>query len=194
MSITNSKGVNKENCDGVNSSRGVCSSSCVHNGHGLHSSQGVFYSFGVNLSESVFFTSGVCSSQGVCSSRGVRNSFGVFNSHGVDHALFLADKETTYSIFGKEVSLERFEEVKRRLYTKLGGWFPKFNKAFELYLKAGSDWEKMKEEAWKDMPKEAIEYVKSLEEFDAAMFKRITGIDVNEKCGHEGAMNFCPNC
>ncbi len=33
-------------------------------------------------------------------------------------------------------------------------------------------------EAWKDMPIEAIEYLKSLPEFDANIFKRVTGIDV----------------
>lgn len=36
-------------------------------------------------------------------------------------------------------------------------------------------------EAWKDMPEEAIEYIKSWPEFDASIFKRVTGIDVNEK-------------
>lgn len=35
------------------------------------------------------------------------------------------------------------------------------------------------EKVWKDMPIEAIEYVKSLPEFNAVMFKRITGIDTD---------------
>ena len=33
-----------------------------------------------------------------------------------------------------------------------------------------------KEEAWRDMPREAIEYIKSLPEFDGDMFYEITGI------------------
>ena len=41
------------------------------------------------------------------------------------------------------------------------------------------DWEDPYE-AWKDMPREAIDYVKTLPEFNAEMFKRITGIDVSE--------------
>jgi hypothetical protein len=61
-----------------------------------------------------------------------------------------------------------------------------------LYLKYGSDWQKVplqnaegisKEEAWKDMPKAAIDYVKGLSEFDFDMFKEITGIDVD--CNEE---------
>jgi len=58
-----------------------------------------------------------------------------------------------------------------------------------LYLKHGEQWELTpipqaqeisKIEAWKDMPKEAIEYISSLEEFDAEIFEEITGIKVGE--------------
>jgi len=81
--------------------------------------------------------------------------------------------------------------VYAELHKKLGGWFPKFNNAFELFLKNGSDWEKVDPskmyptiddydkpfEAWKDMPKEAIDYLKSLPEFNAKIFKAVTGLD-----------------
>ena len=36
-------------------------------------------------------------------------------------------------------------------------------------------------EAWKDMPQEAIDYLKGLPEFNAKIFKRVTGIDVNKE-------------
>ena len=135
---------------------------------------------------------GVNESYGVNGSFGVNRSFGVLNSFGVSNAIFLADKKRNFSIFGKEILEERFNEVWNELENKLNGWYPKFNNAFELYVKAGSDWKKVKAsnicsklgnldepyEAWKDMPVDAIDYVKSLEEFDAVMFKRITGIDV----------------
>ena len=67
------------------------------------------------------------------------------------------------------------------------GWFPEFNNIHILYLKYGSEWEKtpinraqdiQKEEAWKDMPKKAIEYLKLLPEFDAVIFKEVTGISL----------------
>lgn len=70
---------------------------------------------------------------------------------------------------------------------KLNGWVPTFNNLKSLYLKSGSSWkltpipnakEISKKEAWESMPKEAIEYIKSLEEFDKDMFEEITGIEV----------------
>lgn len=124
---------------------------------------------------------------GVNNSSGVDNSFGIYNSNGVNCALFLAHKPVTYTIFGKEVSKERFNTVYSHLIYKLNGWQPTFNNIKSLYLKNGSDWVKTpikdaekisKEEAWSDMPKEAIDYIKSLPEFDADMFAEITGIEV----------------
>ena len=123
-------------------------------------------SYGVSLSN------GVNWSDGVNWSGGVNGSYGVFNSFGVDKALFLANKKRSWSIFGKEVSEDRWNNVMGNLYKKLNGWKPSFNNAKVEY------WNKPYE-AWKDMPREAIEYVKSLPEFDAEMFKIITGIDVN---------------
>ena len=71
------------------------------------------------------------------------------------------------------------------LSEKADGWKPTFNNLKSLYLKSGREWKKTpipnaeeisKEEAWKDMPKEMVEYIKSLPEFDAEMFFEITGI------------------
>ena len=126
---------------------------------------------------------------GVNHSNGVNYSFGITNSFGVDSALFLANKPRTYSIFGHEVSERRFLEVEEILYNKLNGWRPTFNNIKALYLANGSDWkltpikdaeEIIKKEAWASMPKEAVEYVKSLPEYDAEMFREITGIEGDE--------------
>ena len=200
MSISNSKGVNKDNCNGVNGSNGVNWSDGVNGSfgvnwsNGVNGSNGVNWSFGVNGSFGVNRSFGVNWSDGVNRSNGVNGSFGVLNSFGVDKALFLADKKRTFTIFGKEVSEERFDKVMIGFRNKLDGWYPKFNNAFELYLKAGNDWKKVDAsdispkldddmkpyEAWKDMPKKAIEYLQSILEFDADIFKRITGIDVGK--------------
>ena len=136
---------------------------------------------GVNTS------SGVNRSSGVSGSGGVNGSFGILNSYGVDCALFLANKKRVYLIFGKEVSEGRYLEVKNNLYEKLGIWKPNFNNIKALYLKNGSDWkltpiknaeEIARQEAWRDMPREAVEYIASLPEFDADMFFEITCIDL----------------
>ena len=173
--------------NGVNWSNGVNSSDGVNSSYGVNSSNGVNWSYGVNRS------AGVNLSAGVNKSFGVNSSYGVINSFGVDHALFLADKVRTYTIFGKSVSKQRFDGVMVELDKRLAGWYPKFNNAFELYLKQGNDWEKVNaseisstlekwdepKKAWEGMPQEAIDYIKSLPEFDAEMFLRITGIDAN---------------
>ena len=138
---------------------------------------------GVNRSD------GVNISDGVNGSFGVNRSFGILNSYGVDCALFLANKKRVYLIFGKEVSEGRYLEVKNNLYEKLGIWEPNFNNIKTLYLKNGSDWkltpiknaeEIARQEAWRDMPREAVEYVASLPEFDADMFFEITCIDLRQ--------------
>ena len=148
---------------------------------------GVNRSYGVNGSYGVNRSYGVNWSDGVNGSNGVNGSYGILNSYGVDNALFLADKPRTYSIFGKEVNERRFCRVRDELYNKLNGWKPTFNNIKALYIKSGSDWkltpiqdaeELSIKEAWSGMPIKAIEYVKSLPEFDAEMFTKITGIEV----------------
>ena len=137
----------------------------------------------------VNWSNGVNRSNGVNGSNGVNWSFGILNSYGVDCALFLANKKRVYLIFGKEVSEGRYLEVKNNLYEKLGIWEPNFNNIKALYLKNGSDWtltpiknaeEIARQEAWRDMPREAVEYVASLPEFDADMFFEITCIDLRQ--------------
>jgi hypothetical protein len=147
----------------------------------------------VNGSHGVNGSNGVNWSDGVHGSNGVHGSYGVINSSGVDRAMFLADKQREFTLFGKVVSGERFNDVWGELHSKLNGWYPKFNNAVDLYLQNGNDWKKVDAskitstlddrekpyEAWKDMPKDALEYVKSLPEFDAEVFRRVTGIDVS---------------
>ena len=183
--VNESDGVNWSN--GVNESDGVNGSDGVSRSSGVNGSDGVSRSFGVNESFGVNRSSGVNGSDGVSRSFGVNGSFGILNSYGVDCALFLANKKRVYLIFGKEVSEGRYLEVKNNLYEKLGIWEPNFNNIKALYLKNGSDWkltpiknaeEIARQEAWRDMPREAVEYIASLPEFDADMFFEITCIDL----------------
>ena len=183
--VNGSDGVNRSHgvswSDGVNRSDSVSWSDGVNWSNGVNGSHGVSWSNGVNRSDSVSW------SDGVNGSDGVNWSFGILNSYGVDRALFLANKKRVSLIFGKEVSEGRFLEVENNLYRKLGSWRPTFNNIKALYLKNSSNWkltpiknaeEISKQEAWKDMPREAVEYIASLPEFDADMFFEITCIDL----------------
>jgi len=123
----------------------------------------------------------------------VNNSYWIINSYWVDKEIFCANKKRTYKIFWVEVDENRFNEVWKNIY-KLNNWrFPKFNNAFDLYDENNKDWSKVPisniksklsnnnpYEAWKDMPKETIEYIKSLPEFNADIFYTITWIDVKD--------------
>jgi hypothetical protein len=92
-------------------------------------------------------------------------------------------------LFNKPITSERLEEVRKNLFTKLNGWRPRTTNRIQLYKASGEIWKyedsmnQVKDESkrFDEMPKEAIDYVKSLPEFDAAIFEEITGINVNEK-------------
>lgn len=115
-------------------------------------------------------------------------SFGLKNCKAVYKSVFTeglaGDK---FQCFGKDISEQRAIEI----IDKLRGfnWYPSQTNAFELYTKAGSQWSKIdinkltyKEwsESWEDMPKEMLGYITLLPEFDAVIFKEITGIDVEQ--------------
>jgi len=186
-SVSNSNGVHES--DGVNRSDGVNESDGVHESDGVNWSDGVHESYGVNWSDGVHESYGVHWSDGVNGSNGVNGSYGVVRSFGVSQAIFCADKLRIPTIFGTEVSQQRYKEVWERIRLLNNGWFPKFNNAFELYVKNGNDWAKVDASqikstdeslAWKDMPKQTIDYLRSLPEFDASIFKAVTGFDSEE--------------
>jgi hypothetical protein len=86
------------------------------------------------------------------------------------------------AIFNKTVREERFDEVKRNL--NRFDWYPTFNNLKALYLKSGSRWEYTpiphakeisKQEAWGNMPREMLDYIIFLPEFNVEIFKTIIG-------------------
>ena len=191
--VNGSDGVNRS--DGVNGSDGVNRSNGVNYSYGVNGSDGVNYSYGVNGSDGVNSSNGVNGSDGVNysygvnRSNGVNDSYGVLNCFGVSHSLFITNKKPDYKIFNKKVSQEYFENAMDIFRSKLNGWNPTFNNLKSLYLKFGSEWkltpiplaeEISLEEAWKDMPVDAINYLKSLPEFNSKIFFEITGIKVKK--------------
>ena len=148
------------------------------------------YTDGVSISNGVSRSSGVSISSGVSESDGVSRSYGVLSCAGVSRSLFSHDINNEFYVFNKKISEERYCEINNNLEKLLCGWTPTFNNLRSLYIKAGSEWMKtpipkaeeiQKEEAWKDMPKPAIEYLKSIGEFDAKAFYTITGIKTEEE-------------
>lgn len=129
---------------------------------------------------------GVNLSDGVNRSNGVNESFGCRSCHGIDNCLFCCEATGRFHIFNKPASAERVSEIRGTLYGLLGSWRPVYNNIKALYLAHGSDWKLIPvhnavelpiKDAWSGMPAEAIEYVVSLPEFDADIFKLITGME-----------------
>jgi len=115
------------------------------------------------------------------------------NCKAVSRSIFTLNvKGDKFLIFRTKVSEYRFEEINSKIYSLLNGWRPNQTNAFELYMKAGNEWNKINlfeltyknwNDSWLDMPKVAIDYIKSLPEFIAEDFKEITGLDVSKEDG-----------
>ena len=91
-------------------------------------------------------------------------------------------------MFNKQVLEERYQEVWDKLHTF--DWKPWQTNGFELYKQCGNEWNKVDmnqfkfkdwDESWSDIPQEMLAYIQSLHEFNAQIFKDITGLDVNTK-------------
>jgi hypothetical protein len=116
--------------------------------------------------------------------RGGNDIWGGNNLIGVSKCIFCNKKEgIKLFLFNKKVSEKRFTEIWNKLENF--NWYPKFNNIIKLYKANGEVWEKTpinkaksveKVEAWADMPKEMLEYITGLKEFNAKIFLEITGI------------------
>lgn len=186
---------------GIDYSRGVCSGWGIHDsfginfGHGIRGSYGVCSSSGIRDSSGINCSSGIRDSSGINYSSGIGDSYGINNSHGVYNSAFCNNCagisrcllcnniSGSLMVFNKSVSEKRFLEIRYRFHDF--GWKPNFTNALELKQKYGNGkWEstpspiisgKSVKEAYADMPKEMIEYIKSLPEYDDYIFKVITG-------------------
>ena len=164
--VNYSFGVNDSN--GVNKSKGVNWSDCVAWSHGVNSSYGVYDSYGVNKSE------------GINDSNGVSWSYGILQCEGISKAIFCYKKSGKLMAFNKKISEERFNEIYLKI--KEYNWYPRFNNAEEL--KGGLEWYETNipaivkvdnKTAWSKMPKDMLEYIKSLPEYNEKIFNKIIG-------------------
>lgn len=183
------------NCDitdDISYSNGVSKSHAISNSTGISGSIGTHRTYNTSCSWGINESYGIKNSCGIHCSYGIENSYGVCsclfikNCSGISNSIFCINTTGTNMIFNKSMSSERINSILRDIKLIFMYWHPKFTNAEELILK-NNYWEYTPvnkitevttEEAYKDMPKELIEYFKSLPEFDAEIFKAITGIEV----------------
>ena len=106
--------------------------------------------------------------------------WGATKCDGISRCLFCYDFTGKLHAFNKPISEERFNEIFYKLINF--DWFPKFNNAYDL--KGNLEWYETNipnivkvdnKTAWGFMPKEMLDYIKSLPEFDQEIFDKVTG-------------------
>ena len=182
--MTNSKGINKDNCEACNDISGgnyIRGGNDISGGNYIRGGNDIWGGNDIRGGNYIWGGNYI---------RGGNDISGAFNCRGIDRCIFCADlRGATLRLFNKEITEDRFNEVINKLYSF--DWYPKFNNAFELYKQNGNNWDKVDAseiksklnnleeplEVWKDMPSEMLEYIRGLEEFDAEIFNKITGLD-----------------
>ena len=110
---------------------------------------------------------------------GGNHIWGSRNCEGVSRCIFCYDFTGKLHLFNKPITESRFEAVYNKLCSFC--WYPKFNNAYDL--KGNLEWYETNipaivsvdaKTAWSFMPKEMLEYIESLPEYDGKIFKKIT--------------------
>ena len=142
---------------------------------------GIRYGSGINYGWGINYGSGINYGRGINSGSGINGGKFIHKCEGLSKCILCAGIKGGYMlIFNKPVTEERFNVV----WNKLSSWFPNFTNAEELKKKYGNgEWEstpatqirgRSVKEAYSEMPQEMIEYIKSMPEYDEAIFKAIT--------------------
>ena len=174
------------NSTAVSDSNAVCCSTAVGNSTAVGYSNAVSNSTAVSDSAAVSNSDAVCNSTAVGYSTAVNNSnavsysFGIRNCCGAFESLFCAGKNGICRyIFNKKSTKKRVDEITKNL--KKFGWVPSFSNWYDI--KGDKAWWAFcfpqlrcvtNADVWARIPAEMLEYIKSLPEFDEAVWKKIT--------------------
>ena len=164
----------------VRSSSAVSLSNAVSNSNAVFHSNAVRYSAAVRGSIAVHLSNAVSDSIAVCNSDAVHGSYGIRRCDAIKYGIFCYAIECKkYVLFNKRVTEGRYKEVYQKI--RDFNFFPHFDNFYEL--KGNKEWwalcfpelrEVDNKTAWSKMPKEMLEYIKSLPEYDEEIFKNIT--------------------
>lgn len=167
--IKTGNGINK--CSDIMSGNGINESRNVDLSCGVNESKNVDQSTGINRScdilqcaaidrcFGVYNGYGAYDSYKIVNSRGVCECFAVRECNGIYKSAFCYRKSGSYKLFNKRVTKERISNVLwdlRRFETQIESWH----------------------KSWYEMPDELKKYIKSLPEYDAKIFKKITGVEL----------------
>ena len=161
----------------------------IHGGRDIHGGRSIYGGCDINGGCGI---NGGRDIYGGCDIDGGENCMGVYdiyycrNCQGCKSCICCLDYTGKNAVFNTPVSEQRVNEIKNNIRELADGWFPKFTNAYELYAANGQDWPSTpapkidgmdRTYAYADMPQKLVDYIKSLPEFDADIWQKITGVD-----------------
>lgn len=193
------------NSDGIFNSKSVDKSSGLSLCRGIKASKGLYGSYRINYSSGISAGSEIGNSRGIFNSYGVKDCDGVSSSYGIEfcdgindcffikccdgltRSIMCYKVSGKYKLFNKDIAKQRYWEIANNITHFLAIWYPCFTNTLNYYNEE-KGWEEVPASkikkvdnkiVYKDMPKDLIEYLKKLPEFDAKIFTEITGIEIN---------------
>ena len=168
------------NIDGGCNIRGGCN---IDGGRSIYGGCDINGGCGINGGRDIY---GGCDIDGGENCMGVYDIYYCRNCQGCKSCICCLDYTGKNAVFNTPVSEQRVNEIKNNIRELADGWFPKFTNAYELYAANGQDWPSTpapkidgmdRTYAYADMPQKLVDYIKSLPEFDADIWQKITGVD-----------------
>lgn len=173
----NSYGINLSeniiNSEAVINSEYVIGSKCILVSKNILNSNNIKNSFGVFKSDNVEYSCGISASENI------KRSFYIDNCNNITNCLFSIGIENCENmVFNTQVSDERFAEIYRHLSNLFlnSRGYPHFINEVRLL----SDISKNKENPYSFLKNSIFVYIISLDEFDAKLFFKITGLSVKD--------------
>ena len=169
---------------GINYGTGIDYSEGINRGYGINCGYGINNGRGINWGYGINGGSGIHNSLGIDNGCGISGGYGLREVKGANKSIFCYKKNgIAFYIFNKKSTEARCDEVLEKLSSF--DWFPKWTNIYEL---KGNDecWkvcfpqlvEHDAKTAWNSMPKEMLEYIQSMPEYDDKIFKKITEMDI----------------
>jgi len=145
---------------------------------------------GIRYGSGISYGSGIRNGYGINYGYGISGGYGIYRSkyckecEGISNCIFTYKKSGKLYLFNKKVTQEYFDQIWHEMERLADGWYPNFTNAEELMAANGGEWKatpapmitgREDTEAYADMPQKLIDYIKALPEYNAKIFKAITG-------------------
>ena len=190
--INRSNAVNWSNAvtwsNAINRSYAVNGSDAINRSDAVNWSNAVTWSNAINRSYAVNGSDAINRSDAVNWSDAVYNSYAIDSCHGIFKSAFCSELSgAAHCIFNKQSDKTRCTEIIKKL--KSFDWQPSYYNWDECYINKNDKLtfcpyilqENTTKNAWAGIPNDMLDYITHLPEFDAEIFKKITGIDVENR-------------